>query len=564
LPPVRFQPPDRLIGATAFSKDEAVRGPLDLVRLLKSQRWVWDDLRAACTLDNEHGRRREPGHWELAAVAFVSSGHVDVQPWLDSTTDDLWRECGFEGKPTYKRAWRRLRELESVCDAFLEATGVVVRQSRRHDKRVGAHIHVDGTEDETHAALVHDCKPGECPKREGAGSAARPKRETTYVFRHERQKLNEGPVETARKVGRPEKEEVVLSGGRLVKRIQVGGCWFRTLDTTAGVRAYAGPNGARRFWHGYYNQKAIDHFTGGVLYAGVYSASQQEYDIFDDVYDRVEGITGAKPETVIGDKGYSVASVFEKCTTNGTAPVFPWRRNRQGKRHDKDTHDRHGIPRCKHCGGPSDFVRFSANGGKPRLWFRCMIGATDGCVREQTIACSKDWRLLVPLWRTDALYHELKASHKPYEAVHDWWRDRYKVAADHLGIRPKARGIGWHRLRANVAALIEWLRIAHRQGWLGSARAKRRGDSGKGAEGTVQRDIAHGEVAADATVSGEVKRASQAAGEAIADWFARFRANVGISRPYGKRAEALQLGERPPPSRRRPDEPPGQQALDVN
>lgn len=120
--------------------------------------------------------------------------------------------------------------------------------------------------------------------------------------------------------------------------------------------------------------------------------------------------------------------------------TFPWRRDRGSRRHDKEIHDRHGIPRCKHCGGPSEFVRFSANQGKPRLWFRCMIGVTDGCAKGQTIACSKDWRLLVPLWRTDPLYHELKASHKPYEAVHDWWRDRYKVAADHLGIRPKARG----------------------------------------------------------------------------------------------------------------------------
>lgn len=536
LPPARFQPPDRLIGATAFSKDEAVQGSLNLVRLLKSQRWVWDELRQACALDANEGRPREPGHWELAAVAFVASGHVDVQPWLADTTDDLWRECGFEAKPTYKRAWRRLRELEQVCDAFLDATGAVVRQSRRHDKRVGAHIHIDGTEDEAHAALVHDCRPGKCPKREGAGSAARPKREATSVFRHERQKLNEGPVETARRVGRPDKEELVQEGGRLVKRIKVGGCWFRTLDTTAGVRAYDGPNGAKRFWHGYYSQKAIDHFTGGVLYAGVYNASQQEYDVFDDVYDSVENITGAKPETVVGDKGYSVASVFEKCTSNGTAPVFPWRRNHSSKRHDNVTHDRHGIPRCKHCGGPSEFVRFSANGGKPRLWFRCMIGVTDGCAKEQTIACSKDWRLLVPLWRTDPLYHELKASHKPYEATHDWWRDRYKVAADHLGIRPKARGIGWHRLRANVAALIEWLRIAHRQGWLGSARRN----------GT------------------KVQRTSQAAGEAISQQLARIRANVGVSRPYGKRAEALELGERPPPSRRLPGEPPGQQILDVN
>lgn len=61
-----------------------------------------------------------------------------------------------------------------------------------------------------------------------------------------------------------------------------------------------------------------------------------------------------------------------------------------------------------------------------------------------------------------------------------------------------------------------------------------------------------------------MQRTSRAAAEAIAKRFARFRANAGITQPYGKRAEALDLGERPPPSGRRPDEPPGQQVLDVN
>jgi hypothetical protein len=101
--------------------------------------------------------------------------------------------------------------------------------------------------------------------------------------------------------------------------------------------------------------------------------------------------------------------VFRKCTTNGTAPVFPWRPGGGDfKRHDKDTHDRHGVPRCKHCGAPTSFVRFSPGDASkspeersPRLWVQCMAGATDECTKTQTIACSSDYRLLVPLWRTD-------------------------------------------------------------------------------------------------------------------------------------------------------------------
>lgn len=155
------------------------------------------------------------------------------------------------------------------------------------------------------------------------------------------------------------------------------------LDVEAGIRAYTGPRDAKRFWHGYYNGKAMWHFTGGVIPL-VESASVQEHVIFESHYDLVHELLGNAPETAIGDKGLSIASAFAKCTTNGTAPVFPWRPGGGDvKRHDNDTHDRHCIPRCQHCGGPGDFVRFSpgnrslpAERRQPRIWFRCMVGAT--------------------------------------------------------------------------------------------------------------------------------------------------------------------------------------------
>ena len=165
MPPLRLKPTDRLPGATSFARDDTLRGGLNVVRLLKSQRWLWNDLREACDLEKNWGRHREAGHWELALVAFVVSGHVDIQPWHDTTGEDVWLECGFEGKPTYKRAWRRMRELEGHLDAFLGTVAALVQHARGHDARVGAHVHFDGTEDETHAALVHDCRPGECPRR---------------------------------------------------------------------------------------------------------------------------------------------------------------------------------------------------------------------------------------------------------------------------------------------------------------------------------------------------------------------------------------------------------------
>jgi hypothetical protein len=548
MPRLRYQPPDRLPGATEFSKEDELRGSLNAVKLLKSQRWAWDELREACAgLESNYARRREPGHWELAAVAFVASKHVDIQPWWDESADELWRECGFEGKPPYMRVWRRLRELEAICEEFLSAAGAVIRRCRQHDERVMAHIHVDCTEDETHAALIHDCREDDdegCAsqavltrsgrRRAAPGRARRPERVKTSIARRQREDWNAKPPEEAVEDERavsPERVQIVQRDGKVIKRIRQGGCWYRTRDLGAGIRAYTGERGAKRFWHGYYAGKAVCHFTGGVV-PSVDDASTQEYDLFPGIYDRVRELAGKAPESVSGDKGFSIASCFEHATRNGTAPVFPWRTSGgDRKRHDKATHDRHGVMRCKGCGGAMEQVRFSANRGRPRLWFRCMVGVTPECAKEQTISCQADWKMLVPLARTEALYHELKESHSTYEGVHDYWRDRYKVAADELGVRPKVVSLDWHRLRANVACLIEWLRIGAKHGWLGSVRgAQRQGE-----------------------------RRFKEVGERAAAKLAKFRWRIGLAQPYGPKAAALGLGEETPPSRRPRGTPPGEE-----
>jgi hypothetical protein len=485
-------------------------------------------------LESNYARRREPGHWELAAVAFVTSRHIDLQPWWDDTTDELWRECGFNAKPPYMRAYRRLRELEKVCDEFLAAAALVIQRCKAHDPRVMAHVHFDFTEDETHAALVHDCQPGESckhatlatyhgTKRAAPGQSLHPARVSTAIAREQREDWNTqdpADVTKAEKKVTPEQAKTVQRGASMVTRVRVGGCWYRTRDAEAGVRAYTGPRGAKRFWHGYYSGKAVDHFTGGVI-PTVDAANKQEYDLFPAFYDRVTQMVGAVPETVIGDKGFSVSSCFQYATEHGSAPVFPWRRGKAKRRYDQLTHDRHGVPRCKHCGGPTEQVRFSANGGKPRIWVRCIHQPTAGCAAEQTISCSADWRLLVPLPRTEALYHELKESHQTYEAAHDYWRDRYKVGADDIGIRPKIVGLGWHRLRANAACLIDWLRIAAKNGWLSC---------------TVSA----------VKVAGE--RKFKSVGEKIAQRLGKLRVAAGLAASYGPQAKKLGLGPAAPPS----------------
>jgi hypothetical protein len=127
------------------------------------------------------------------------------------------------------------------------------------------------------------------------------------------------------------------------------------------------------------------------------------------------------------------------------------------------------------------------------------------------------------------------ASHGTYESAHDWWRDRYKVADDDLGLRPKVRDIRFHRLRANAAALVEWLRICYLAGWLGNPDRRTR----------------------------EATRKFKTRAERIAVRLAEMRYRMGVMGGYGENAQRLHLGQRTPPSQRPRGAPPGQTTLDI-
>jgi hypothetical protein len=522
MPRLRYQAPDRLPHAADFSSVKELRGSLNAVRLLKSQKWVWDQLREACDLNQGYGRQREPGCWELIAVAYITSGFVDVQPWWDSTTDELWGECGFEARPSYSITWRRLAELEEVCEAFLHAAAKVIQRCRMHDKRVFAHAHIDWTEDSTHARLIHDCQKDD--KCERPSNYRGPRRVNTEAAQETRQDLAaQAPedAEASTKKHAPSKTEPVTRNGRKYKRVRIGGCWFITRDRDAGIRSYSRSGKSFKFWHGYASGKLIDHYTGGVI-PSVDSASKQEFKIFPELFDQGTEMIGSAPETITADRGVSLSECFEHATSAGTAPIFPWR-VQAGEREQMDRleYDRHGIKRCAGCGGPMRQTKFSTASGQPRLWFRCELKLTDECEKDQTISCSANWRLLTPLEQTSPLYQELADSHQTYEARHLHWRNRYRVSADALANRSKRVSIGCHRLRANVACLVDWLRISANCGWLGST------PSG----------IRH-----------PGKRKFKARGERLAAKLTDTRTRLGLTAPYGPAARALGFKVWAPPS----------------
>jgi hypothetical protein len=490
------------------------------IRKLKAQPQWLSILLDGTEAERNWGRPRIAGNWALAFMAFTVSGRADVEPWWAASDDEIWRECGFSARPSYATVWTRFAELEDMAKAFSETAGHLIRHARAQSGGlVGQDVHVDGSEAETNARLIHDCDASHRCRR-----ARYPKRMHADETQAERHRLDSEPVLDEDELNYGDAEAVEIVEGRV--RIKVGGCWYRTRDDTAGVRAYFRGGSLVKFWHGFFSMKAVDHYTGAPLAVNVVFASVQESAAYPSLIEAVTKAMDAKPRAVVGDRGYSVKSVFELNTRLGISSVFPFRRNHPNERRtDQDKFDRHGVPRCKHCGGPTNYVRFAAQ-PYPRIWFSCQLSLNPGCEKSQSIACSNHWRQLLPLWRTEEAYFALRQSHQNYERVHRVWRDRYRCGAATHEMRPKRAGLGCQQLRANAALLIEWIRVLDREGWTGSARRNRR---------QPQRDERGAEALLNLMVS---------------------RVNNGLAGPYGPVAVATGQGPRRP-RRRRALPPPG-------
>jgi hypothetical protein len=217
-----------------------------------------------------------------------------------------------------------------------------------------------------------------------------------------------------------------------------------------------------------------------VAKGGIQSANENEATHYPELYERTVDALGGPPGAVAADRAYSNNAVYEHDTRRGVATVVPWRNTSSKKERrlmDAEGYDRHGVPRCPHCGGPGDLLApgqglYFARGG-PRLRFRCLLRLTPECARQHSIACAESGRMLVPLPRVTERYYALKKASKNAEHVYRHWRDRYAVFGNNVDTRPKRPGIAWQNLRASVVLLIEWFRLSARYGWLGSPRRRR-------------------------------------------------------------------------------------------
>jgi hypothetical protein len=149
-----------------------------------------------------------------------------------------------------------------------------------------------------------------------------------------------------------------------------------------------------------------------------------------------------------------------------------------------------------------------------------MAGATPAWANIQSISCSTSEcssRCGAPTRAATSS----NDSHSSYEAQHDWWRDRYKGAADHLGVRPKIR---------DMAGTASEPTSPHSSTGFASATAKACSARRRNHLGT------------------ERKYRNRA--NSITTKLATMRVRMGIMGAYGEQAEQLGLGERTSPSRR--------------
>ena len=458
--------PVALHGAADWS-DSPVQTEDGLLDLLRTQPQIKKELlRRANPALLEGGRPRLPGQWPIAYLLFVASREPTIKRWLQRTDKRIWRRCGFISRPKYDTTHHHFAQLEEHAEDFRWAASELIALAvRQSGGLVGRDVHVDGTEAETNSRLFHDCHPGQCPRGIDRGKSPLSKAPTPLA-QEERQR---GAEQLPAGSSASEALEVQpLAEG--AKRIKLSnGCWYRTSDRTAGVRVYAGPrgHGAKRFWLGFNNLKAVDHFTGAVLATWTVPADVNESSAYPHLLNQLIENTGQVPRAVVGDRGFSLGPVYETNTKLGIASVFPWRKVNQNEQRETvgtEHYDQHGIPRCKKCQGPGRFVRFQA-GEKPRLWFDCQAGCGQG-----SVVCSRGWRYLLPLWRTEEAYLALRHSHSAYEKAHWNWRDRWLVGPDSVTNRPRRRGIACQQLRAQAALLLEWLIVCWREGWLGNRR----------------------------------------------------------------------------------------------
>jgi hypothetical protein len=479
----------RAPGATQWSDEPMLLEPVQLLRSFKAHPQFCNELTERTRVAYEGGRKRGEGSYALLYLAFVCSGIVDIKTFRDRwASSGVWAEAGFLlWKPNYRTLWLRFTELEDYAHVFEEVARKLIEQARRHEARIGRHLHIDGSGFTTHAKAIH-C----CPDRDGC-------RQRRMRVPGELRKAHQEVIEAARHSASGEAEDEsadVELGVEFLDRsdprlasidpaVRLRYQWvlqrghiFRLADRSAGIRGYKRGPRSWDYWVGGHFLAVSDDFLQLPVAVHCQSASKMEYRDYDHLYDKAEAAVG-RSVTMTVDRGFHVRSVFEHNLSKGTSTICEWRQPRAGiwpEDLECEAFDRDGVPRCRHCG---DVTHTDGAGlglhhdqrGNSYLLVRCEGRHTTDCERPQRVPCSLEPRLLQPINRTHKVFWDLYQAHKNKEGMFLHFRWRYQVAGNDFAERPKRRqSVPVQQLRASAGMLLDWLRACLKHGWLASAR----------------------------------------------------------------------------------------------
>jgi hypothetical protein len=485
----------KLPRAGEFSDDGRLGDPVWVISALKLFPQFYDKLRQATLLEYPGRGRRgyRDGDWTLVYLAHVMSANANWERWWsDNRSSRLWQAAGFESTPSYGSLYAHFVRLEEHIADVAQVKNLIVRHARSKDSRIGVATTFDTTPWHSQARLHHCCPDStECARRSKLARRKPPKtlqRADDADITREHNAETAQPEDEAGKVNDSELSALqeTEEWGELAADPRWHYLWlgsgetrplFRTLDRDVSGRTYQSKRGGRKVWTGGRRGIAADLYTG-LAYADDFESNRvEERHIFFTAYEAAVDTLGEDLAIVAGDRGLHFADVIEHNTRRGAATVMPWREpSKDVRRKDvaNDKFDRHGVPRCQHCGavGITNLAGYGFHydqRAEPRIAFRCSLGKrTDfaDCGKRQTIACSENWTMLLPIDLTEEVYYAVKGASKNREHSHRDSRSRGAVAGKDYTSRLKRMNINAHRLRGAAQMLLDWFRISLRHAWL--------------------------------------------------------------------------------------------------